>query len=388
MTVVYYMQVAFMDATIELVNILKKHVQLHVLIELTPQGRNTSVIEVEHLPEDNTLVKPEEVLTQRSYQNLKPYFDGVASVHFVIHPHKTGLSYSTLQASFKVWKYIRQFKPDIIHFETFSLRAIGMLLFLRSFKNVLLTIHDPVPHTGESTWKISLPRTFFFNMPVKKKYLFYSQFAKQQFEQYYKNQKPNKAVLQMSPYSFLQKLVAPEEIKKKYILFFGRLSPYKGIDDLLQAMPEVFREFPDEQLIIAGKRYYGFDMDDDILNRYKNNIILIEKHIPNEELAPLIQQAKFIVCPYKDATQSGVLMTAFGLNTPVIATNVGSFPEFIKDNVNGLLVPPNDPEKLAEGIRFALRNEHYKTLAQNIHTMREEDMWGKNTEILLHAYAS
>lgn len=388
MTVVYYMQVAFMDATIELVNILKKHVQLHVLIELTPQGLNTSVIEVEHLPEDKTLVDPEDILTARSYKNLKPYFDGVASVHFVIHPHKTGLSYSTLNASFKVWKYIKQFRPDIIHFETFSLRAIGMLLFLKSFKNVLLTIHDPVPHTGEGTWKISLPRTFFFNMPVKKKYLFYSQFAKQQFEEYYKHQKPNKMVLKMSPYSFLQRLVTPEKYRKQYVLFFGRLSPYKGIDDLLQAMPDVFKEFPDEHLIIAGKRYHGFDIDDDVLTSYKDNITLIEKHIPNEELALLIQQAKFIVCPYKDATQSGVLMTAFGLNTPVIATNVGSFPEFIKNDVNGLLVTPNDPAKLAESIRYALRNEHYKTLAQNISMLTEDDMWNRNTEILLHAYAS
>jgi len=377
-----------MDATIELVNILKKHVQLHVLIELTPSGRNTSVIEVDHLPDNETLVKPELILSPRSYHNLKPYFEGVASVHFVIHPHKTGFSYSTLQASFKVWKYIKQFRPDIIHFETFSLRAIGMLLFLRAFKNVCLTIHDPVPHTGEDTWKISLPRTFFFNMPVKKKFLFYSDFAKAQFEQYYKDHAPNKTVLKMSPYSFLQRLVPPEEEKKKYILFFGRLSPYKGIDDLLKAMPEVFREFPDEQLIIAGKRYYGFDMDEDLLKKYKNNITLIEKHIPNEELATLIRHAKFIVCPYKDATQSGVLMTAFGLNTPVIATNVGSFPEFIDHNVNGLLVPPGDPEKLAEGIRFALRNEHYKTLAQNISHLTADDMWNRNTEILLHAYAS
>jgi glycosyltransferase involved in cell wall biosynthesis len=180
----------------------------------------------------------------------------------------------------------------------------------------------------------------------------------------------------------------PSAEQKKNILFFGRLSPYKGIDDLLKAMPEVFREFPDEQLIIAGKRYYGFDIDDDMLNKYKGNITLIEKHIPNDELAALIKQAKFIVCPYKDATQSGVLMTAFGLNTPVIATNVGSFPEFIKHNVNGLLVPPNDPEKLAEGIRFALRHEHYKTLAQNISKLTEDDMWNRNTEILLHAYAS
>lgn len=386
MTVAYYMQVCFFDVAIELINVLKKHVQLHVLIELTPHGKNMTVVEVDSIPEGKTLVKPEEVLTKRSHELLKPYFEGVASVHFVVHPHPTGLSYSTLQASSNVWKYIKQFNPDIIHFETFGLRAIGMLRYLRSVKNVCITIHDPVPHTGENSWKIHLPRTFFFNMPVKKKYLFYSEFARKQFEDHYKKMKDHKMVLQMSPYGFLQKLVNEEEAGKKHILFFGRLSPYKGVDDLLQAMPEVFREFPQEQLIIAGKRYPGFDINENFLSTYKNNITLIDRHIPNEELAMLIKQAKFIVCPYKDATQSGVLMTAFGLNTPVIATNVGSFPEFIKDNVNGLLVPPNDSQQLAEGIRFALRNEHYKTLAQGIGNT--EELWNRNTEILLRAYAS
>lgn len=394
MTVVYYVQVAFLDVSIELINVLKKHVQLHVLIELTPHGKNLTVLEIENFPEDRTLVKPEEVLTKRSYENMKPYFTGAASVHFVMHPHKTGFSFSTLQASFRTWKYIRQFRPDIIHFETFSLRAIGMLLYLRAFKNVCITIHDPVPHSGEDSWKVSLPRTFFFNTKVKKKYLFYSAFAKQQFEEHYKKEAQSKKtqatmVLQLSPYSFLQKLVAPEEPGKRYILFFGRLSPYKGIDDLLQAMPEVFREFPKEKLIIAGKRYPTFAIEDDkVLKTYKDNITLIEKHIPNEELAVLIQEAKFIVCPYKDATQSGVLMTAFGLNTPVIATNVGSFPEFINNDENGLLVPPNDPALLAEAICFALRNDHYKTWAQHLKKDEVANQWSRNTEILLHAYAS
>jgi glycosyltransferase involved in cell wall biosynthesis len=386
MTVAYYMQVCFLDVTIELINVLKKHVQLHVLIELTPHGKNMTVLEIDNIPEGKTLVKPEEILTTKSYELLKPYFDGVASVHFVIHPHRTGFSYSTLQASGNVWRYIKQFKPDIIHFETFGLRAIGMLPYLRSVKNVCISIHDPVPHSGENNWKIHLPRTFFFNMPVKKKYLFYSQFARTQFEEHYKKMKDGKMVLQMSPYSFLKNLVNEEDGTKKHILFFGRLSPYKGVDDLLQAMPEVFREFPEEQLIIAGKRYPGFDINENFLNTYKNNITLIDRHIPNDELAMLIKQAKFIVCPYKDATQSGVLMTAFGLNTPVIATNVGSFPEFIKDNVNGLLVPPNDPQQLAEGIRFALRNERYKTLAEGIGNT--EELWNRNTSILLNAYAS
>ncbi|WP_207514964.1 glycosyltransferase family 4 protein [Longitalea luteola] len=388
MTVVYYMQVAFLDISIELINVLKKHVQLHVLIELTPHGKNMTILEIDRFPEGKALVKPEEILTKQSYENLKSYFNGTESVHFVIHPHRTGFSYSTLQISFDVWKFIRRFKPDIIHFETVSLRAIGMLLFLKAFKNVCITIHDPVPHTGENSWKISLPRTFFFNMPVKKKYLFYSRFARKQFEDHYKKHNKQTALLQMSPYSYLKKVVKTAEAEKKHILFFGRLSPYKGIDDLLQAMPEVFREFPNERLIIAGKRYPGFDINERIIQAYKNNITLMEKHIPNDELATLIQEAKFIVCPYKDATQSGVLMTAFGLNTPVIATSVGSFPEFISHNVNGLLVPPNDPVNLAEGMRFALRNEHYKTLAQNINSNKVEEMWDRNTEILLHAYAS
>lgn len=386
MTVAYYVQVCFLDVTIELINVLKKHVQLHVLIELTPHGKNMTVLEIDHIPEGKTLVKPEEILTKRSYELLKPYFDGAASVHFVIHSHRTGFSYSTLQASGNVWRYIKQFKPDIIHFETFGLRAIGMLPYLRSVKNVCISIHDPVPHTGENTWKVSLPRKFFFNMPVKKQYLFYSKFAKKQFEDHYKKMNDARRVLQMSPYSFLSNLVNKDESAKKHILFFGRLSPYKGIDDLLLAMPEVFNEFPDERLIIAGKGYPGFEINEGVLTKYKNNITLIDRHIANDELATLIKQAKFIVCPYKDATQSGVLMTAFGLNTPVIATNVGSFPEFIHDNVNGLLVPPNNPGKLAEGIKFALRNEHYKVWTLGIGNT--EELWSRNTEILLEAYAS
>jgi len=381
------MQVAFLDNCIEMVKALKKHVNLHVLIELTPQGKNLTILEIKDFPEGKTLVHPQELLTEKSYKDFQNYFDGVASVHFVIHPHKTGFSYSTLQVSFTAWKYIKKFRPDIMHFETISLRAIGMLPFLRAFKKVCISIHDPVAHSGEETWKMSLPRKFFFNIPVKRRYLFYSNFAKKQFEDYYKWIREPKMVLRLNPYSFLPRLIKDDYEQKKHILFFGRLSPYKGVDDLLKAMPAVLKEFPNERLIIAGKRYFGFVIDEEMVNAYKDNITVIDRHIPNEELADLIRGAKFIVCPYKDATQSGVLMTAFGLNTPVIATNVGSFPEYIDDDVNGLLVP-SGPEKLAEGICYALRNDHYKELAQNISHNDTDAMWGQNVEILLNTYAS
>lgn len=387
MTVVYYIQIAFLDGCVEIINILKKHVDLHVLIEITPQGKNLTIMDLDRIPDNKTLVTPEEMLSEKGYEYLQPYLDGAASVHFVVHPHQTGFSFTTFQASYRVWNYIKQFRADIFHFETVSLRAIGLLPFLLAFKNVVITIHDPVPHTGEHSWKVSLPRRIFFNIPVKIRYLFYSHFAKNQFEQHYKKIKHPKMVLQMGPYTYLARLLKSEQPEKKHILFFGRLSRYKGLEDLLKAMPAVFKEYPNEQLVIAGKRFPRYIIDEDMINRYKNNITLIERYISNEELAELIQQAKFVVCPYKDATQSGVLMTAFGLKTPVIATNVGSFPEFIEDDVNGLLVSPHDPQKLAESICFALQNDHYKTLAQNINNNNIQKLWNRNTDILLNAYA-
>src|SRR5207237_209913 len=140
-------------------------------------------------------------------------------------------SYTTFQTSYRAWQYMKQFNPDIIHFESISLRAIGLLPFLPAFKNVCISIHDPVPHSGENSWKVSLPRSFFFNMPVKTRYLFYSKFAKQQFEQHYKKIQRPKMVLRMYPYSYLQHVTKKEQPKKKHILFFGRLSLYKGIDN-------------------------------------------------------------------------------------------------------------------------------------------------------------
>jgi glycosyltransferase involved in cell wall biosynthesis len=79
----------------------------------------------------------------------------------------------------------------------------------------------------------------------------------------------------------------------------------------------------------------------------------------------LIRKAKFIVCPYRDATQSGVLMTAMAMHKCVVATNVGSFPEYIQDDYNGLLSFPN-PIDLALNLNKALKDDYYLKMNENI----------------------
>lgn len=64
----------------------------------------------------------------------------------------------------------------------------------------------------------------------------------------------------------------------------------------------------------------------------------------------LIKKAQFVVCPYIDATQSGVIMSSFALNKPVIATHTGGLPEMVIDKRYGLIIPPKDEIALANAI--------------------------------------
>ena len=70
-----------------------------------------------------------------------------------------------------------------------------------------------------------------------------------------------------------------------------------------------------------------------------------------------MQRASFVVCPYTDATQSGVVMTAYEFEKPVIASDVGSFREYIFDQETGLIVPPKEPKELARAIEKLFNDE-------------------------------
>ena len=80
------------------------------------------------------------------------------------------------------------------------------------------------------------------------------------------------------------------------------------------------------------------------------NVTVVDEYLPNELLAAYIKRANVVVLPYRSATQSGIIQIAFGLNTPVITTNVGGLAEAVEDGRTGLVVPPEDPLALAEAI--------------------------------------
>jgi len=385
MKVLYYTATPFLDIAVEIINILKKDFELHVLIELTPTTAHR--VGIEKITFEEGIMRPEEILNEETLSYYKSYFEGCASINFVVNTSDSGFSYSTFKVFYKTWLFVRKIKTDIIHIESISLRALGLNPIIFPRKKFFYTIHDPVPHSGEANWKVSLPRFLFLFFPYPRGYFFYSEFAKKQFMEYYKKDTYPKYLLKMYPYSIYKKYAKETPSARKHILFFGTLSFYKGIDVLLKAMPSVFRKFPNESLVVAGRRNENYNFNEDLPAEYKDKIILLDHYISNLDLVILLQESKLVICPYLDATQSGVLMTANAINTPVIASNVGAFPEYIDNNETGMLVPASDSSELSKAINFGLEDDLYLTMVYNISKTNTTNLWKNNIEIISNAYS-
>ena len=144
------------------------------------------------------------------------------------------------------------------------------------------------------------------------------------------------------------------------ILFFGNLMPSKGIPDLLEAFKFVLINAPRAKLIIAGKptKHINFDSLVKLANDLgiDKSTIFDSRYIPIDEVAPLMEMASVVVYPYLNSTQSGSLQVAYTFGRPVIATNVGGLPDAVEDGKSGFLVPPGEPQSIANAIMKFINN--------------------------------
>lgn len=160
------------------------------------------------------------------------------------------------------------------------------------------------------------------------------------------------------------------------LLFFGFVRPYKGVDVLLRAMPEVVAALPEARLVIAGEWWSSADGTRRLLTEeVRAHVEIRDRYVSNEEMAGLFRTADVVVLPYRSATQSAVVQLAFGFGVPVITTRVGGLPDIVSDERNGLLVPPEDPGALASAIVRYHREGWRARLAPAVAEARERFSW-------------
>jgi glycosyltransferase involved in cell wall biosynthesis len=138
---------------------------------------------------------------------------------------------------------------------------------------------------------------------------------------------------------------APAAIpRKRSLLVFGRLFEYKGVDTALEAFRCLPQELSDAKLVVAGRGPFA------ALARGRRNVEVREEYIADPDLDGLLDEARLVLLPYKDATQSGVGVQAVARGVPCVVSRVGGLPELVQDSSPSLVVPPDDPRLLAEAI--------------------------------------
>ena len=169
-----------------------------------------------------------------------------------------------------------------------------------------------------------------------------------------------------------------------YILFFGTIRAYKGLDILLKSMQFVFLKEKKVELLIVGENYESLNKYSKFLNNpdYKNKIHLFNNYIDDDELKYWFSASDLVIQPYKRSSQSGITPLTFQFEVPTITTNVGGLSEQIKNNINGFICEPNHQD-LSNKITFAL-NFDKNIMLREIKRQKEKLNWIKFIKSLLN----
>lgn len=171
------------------------------------------------------------------------------------------------------------------------------------------------------------------------------------------------------------------------ILFFGRITPYKGIDLLAEAFERVARSNPNYRLVIAGEVMKEAEplwrrVQQAIAESPARGQVLEHvRFIPDSEIELYLKGADVLVLPYTEIFQSGVLFMSWSFGLPVIATDVGSFRRDIDPGVTGYVCRSGDPADLAASIDTYFASDLYRNLAEQRVRIKESIQASHSWEI-------
>lgn len=323
-------------------------------------NQNAFVIDFSNDPQPIGFINAD-ILQKKMGPGLYNYLSVIDTKMF-IYPAGAGKR-AFLKDIYQAWafsKHIIEKKFDVVHLiHTANRFSILIMYFLRSQK-IVQTLHEVTAHTGDKNSfddkiirhliKKNIPIIFNSNISKERFIVFRNAVSQQSIDL------NNYAMIRFSLYETylhflpLQKRVA---LYTKHnipvVLHFGRIVPYKGIDILIDAIKIIQHSQP-VHLVVAGggDTYFSFEGI--------NSFEFLNYSVSNEEIVDLIKHCTVVVCPYRSASQSGIPMTVFPFNKPIIASNIGGFKEIIDDGITGLVVNEIDAPSFARAIERLLSN--------------------------------
>lgn len=353
--IAYISPTYFSNVDVPFINSMKEFCDIYYFALVPPFGRGYA-INIKNLPAKGGIYPATDFPELQRFNN---YID--LNKTFIVY-NKNGDTTKNIAVTFQLLVRLLKLNCDTYHF-TEPLRHSEWLLYLLKGRSIL-SVHDPFMHSSNKSRMVKLCRALAFRL--FNKFIIFNNAQRDDFLKTYHLKSRQVFDSALSSYTYLRIYPSLTSPDYKYVLFIGTIRTHKGIEYLMKAMRGVHSKHPDYKLVVAGAGKFYFDISEYIKEDY---YIIINRFLDDEEQVPLIAHAQFVVCPYLDATQSGVVMSAYAFEKPCIVTNVGGLPEMVGFGKYGLIVPPKDSNTLADAMcKMIEQPDILQQYSKKIHT--------------------
>ena len=269
-------------------------------------------------------------------------------------------------------KQIENDKPDIIH--TIGLRSYQSIVAWRTSKKLKiplvvsdqggLTTHPFFNESGLILKILYRIQNFFIKRIISNATAVSA--ANEYEKEIFRNLNKKSKIEIIRNGVNLETLVSKKNFKEKYginsrfILFVGRFSKSKGIENLINALNMIKHEglFSDVRLVIMGVDFgYEQKMEEMIKKFDLSEKIMVIKNPPRDDVISAYGESEFLILPSQWELSPLVPLESFAFKKPVISTKSHGIPFTVQDDKNGILVEPENPLKLANAIKKLLLDE-------------------------------
>jgi D-inositol-3-phosphate glycosyltransferase len=279
---------------------------------------------------------------------------------------------------------VRKISPDIAvvhHWMPFIAVSLGFILHrIRKAggTRIICVVHNVVPHEKQPGWR-GISRYFFTSCDG---FIAMSRSVLADLQKFVKGKE--KRFIPHPIYDIfgakVDRVSASEQLQVSpdhaYLLFFGMIRKYKGLDLLLDAMPAIIKALPDVRLLVAGEFYADRADYLEKIERLgvKEHVYISDGFIPSERIKYYFSLADLVVQPYITATQSGVTQIAYHFEVPMLVTDTGGLAEIVPDERAGYVVPV-DQEAISEKVIDFYKNQRRETFVRNLKEEKKRFSW-------------
>lgn len=273
-------------------------------------------------------------------------------------PKRPGIERKTFDLATlnSIIRRIKKEKFDAIYFESLHVWNVAICLAAGKKVRTYQVIHEVIPHEGDSQVK----GVDFMNKVICKTVdtivLRNQKYVQNMIDQYHVD--PSR-VKYLELWRRYPKYTPP--VHSHRVLFFGRINPYKGVDNLLK----IVRLCPEIDFDVVGRVDSQIEAIVNELAKEKN-AHLNNGYVSDDEMRDAFVNADWAIVPYNSASQSGVIIDAYKYSRPVIAFDVGAISEQVEDGKSGYLVEAGNIERFAASLRKAVQMpaEEYEPMCQ------------------------